>query len=333
MAVAEVAPVIPPPVRAPDLETYHSEQGRWSSSRLRMFRQSRSLAKQVFIDGDAPDNRDTVSQIVGTAAHAIILDPGTGQAPFIEVPVDSRAAKGFKVIKEAVVELVTAKNLVVMEGVGRQHKAFKDAIKEHPGRVVVTIEEAELAAAAAENPRVQVLTRPMAETARRIAHSILEPRTEFAELAKALLTAPGGYPEYSLEWEDPAGVPCKGMVDYVVPVWGSPTVVDLKTTAEPGPEFYWHAKRYEYDAQGRFNLRAMRQALGMDAAFCWVTVRNEAPFEVGVWQMSEEQIERGEKMVEDSLRDLGRCLGGELQWCEWWEMGDQIPKLERPERA
>lgn len=178
-----------------------------------------------------------------------------------------------------------------------------------------------------------VLTRPETDLASGVADAILEPGTRAAEVANAILTAPGGYSEWAYRWEDAeTGVRCKLMVDRLAEVYGRPTIGELKTSRNPSPrEFRRDARRFGYGLQAAHNVAGVEDALGEKPQFFWVVVRNAPPFEVAVWRSSRLLLE-GRDDRREALRRLARCTDDEEDgrlWRQPWELleDDEIPEI------
>lgn len=207
---------------------------------------------------------------------------------------------------------------IATQAQSRRGGAYKRAVERYPDRLV--------------------LTAPAGERAQAMARSILHPRTRQAETAKALLTAEG-YPEWAFKWDDPTGVPCKLKVDRVLNVWGVPTKVALKTTRDPRPEsFHRDFLNFGYARRLAFNRRGLRVALGDDLPvdIKVVAVRNREPYDVWVYNLSENWFSIAEPEVEADLKLLAEYLarGDDANWCDPRENAeDSLPVLEPPRHA
>lgn len=231
------------------------------------------------------------------------------------------------VLGSAVNELVldpAGTNLHVVEVQSRSTKAVRDAERAFPGRKVVTRKELDLA--------------------QRIADSILEPRTPAAELARTLLTCPGGHAEYAHRWEDPSGVPCRTLTDRVIPVHGRPAVLELKTSRSPERYgFQRQVFQLGYHEQAAWNCRGLADACRAageelepdEPGFYWIVVRNSPPWEVFVYRRSESLRKLGEAALNETLPKLAQALQNQGDPA-WWASPDEqlldgeIPEIEAP---
>lgn len=197
---------------------------------------------------------------------------------------------------------------------GRGNKTFRTAQQGRPEKLVITQAEAELA--------------------REIADAILEPQTEAAELARALLVDAPGFSEWAQRWEEPSGLGLKQMTDRAVWLLGRPAVVELKTAMDPSPSrFRWSAREYDYAHQLAHNRRGLRRACGGEQPDTYlVAVRNAPPFEVVVYRPSAEALDRIEEQLEREIVEVAEALRRPERrvWCAAWEKMNegQIPELE-----
>ena len=194
------------------------------------------------------------------------------------------------------------------------------------------------------NPGRIVLPRPSWHAAHAMARAILEPRTEMAELAKALLCSPGGYGEYAHRWtEIVSGVEirCRLKLDHIRAIAGLPVKIELKSTRDPEPEAFGRFfEDLEYHAQAAFydrGIMTIPEIAGPVRAFGYtspptivVAVGNEEPHAVSVRQVPDDTMAEGARIIEHSLSRLADCLTFD-RWCHPWErvLSADIPKLPR----
>ncbi len=213
------------------------------------------------------------------------------------------------ILEPDAIKLVT----IVIHAKSRAAKLYKEAKADWAGKFIVLEEEMNKAQA--------------------IAASILSPRTEAGEIAKAIFSR--GAPEYSFRWEDSFGVPCKCRFDWLTETKeGMPCAVNLKTTRDPSTEgFRRHSWQLDYPAQQAFYVRGFGELTGVPAAVLLVTVRNDAPYEVSIKAPSPTWLELGAEVVEEDLRRLAQHLNHTTRkaWSADWERG--IEPLEPPEWA
>lgn len=205
----------------------------------------------------------------------------------------------------------------------RRAKAYTDAEQAFPKRTILTIPEHELVCS--------------------VADAVLDPQTPAAELAKHFLVTAPGHAEWYYAWTDePSGVRCRSMVDRVIMLMGRPCVVELKTSMDPSPaEFARQVAQRRYDLQAVINMSALGHALraeglddGRPPGFVWVAVRNDAPFEVAVYMLAEDDYQDAETERVAIMGRLSEHLKDETgkSWRAEWERldNDTIPTLKMP---
>lgn len=282
--------IIPEPIWRPSHAQYHAER-RWSSSRLKCYRESPALARRKFHDEKPLAEKRTWSLVMGSVVNAMLLRQATYKREVEVAPVDGRTAV-----------------------------AYKKLVELYPEKTVITQKEE--------------------EEARVIADAILKPRSGAAEVAHELLLCAragdqAGYPEYAFKWDDESGVPCKAMLDRLRALGQRPIIAELKTSRDPAPDsFSRDVVTYGYDAQAAFNARGVRHTIGVEPAVLWVVVRNEEPYDVAVYQVSNQFRLRGAQIIERDLLALQARLDGRLPWVAEWQMvQERIPELLPPEWA
>ena len=139
-----------------------------------------------------------------------------------------------------------------------------------------------------------------------------------------------GEPEYSIFWTDSeTKLDLKCRVD-----WMGPYPIDLKTTRDPSPKGYsrqfvelgYARKRAHYMA-GIFAMT------GEHLPFMHIAVRNEPPFEVGVYEIDDtgrDGVGLGESQWRGLLRELATCIE-KNDWRNAWEKG--VTTLSLPNYA
>lgn len=131
---------------------------------------------------------------------------------------------------------------------------------------------------------------------------------------------------YVVEGEEPLRIKCKP--DCVIPSEG--IIIDLKTTQDPNPDSWkWSAEDYGYHRQAAIYLEAMESLYGKRFQFLFGVVRSKAPYEVGVYELSQRSIDRGWSEVTALIEDYKqRKATGD--WLSSWQKG--IAEIEVPER-
>lgn len=98
------------------------------------------------------------------------------------------------------------------------------------------------------------------------------------------------------------GLNFKGKADWLIDNWSGKHLIDLKTSAKPLDEFYRSAKYLLYNQQAYLYSRLF----GADT-FTFVVVEKTYPYEVGVFECSEEFLTSGELELMKSV-DMYREL-------------------------
>jgi hypothetical protein len=151
--------------------------------------------------------------------------------------------------------------------------------------------------------------------------------------AKRLVEPPGDWEE-SIFWTDQnTGLELKARPDKQA-VFGSETVlVDLKTTSSDPADYddiSWSCLRYGYDFQAAWYMDGIASRMQSVEAFVFIFVQSEPPFVCRVYELSEDAIERGQKNIETSLRDLAERLNTNNWHGKGY--GDYLP-LDLPPKA
>jgi hypothetical protein len=218
---------------------------------------------------------------------------------------------------------------------------------ETANRAIVTVEvdsrnSATFHKASALYPEALVLTRPEREMAGGIADAILNPQTDYAVMARELLIDRPGYSEYATRWEDETGVPCKSKIDRLTsaPAENEIALVvgELKTANDPEFAAFSRAvDKFDYYCQAAFNCRGIYATTGHWPSFVFIVVRNEEPYEVACYQITEEYMALGYQQVVKDLEKLSDCLQdptGKLWRAEWENFAipglASIPEIDMP---
>jgi exodeoxyribonuclease VIII len=86
-------------------------------------------------------------------------------------------------------------------------------------------------------------------------------------------------------------------------------IADLKTTEDASPDgFHKAVAKYQYAMQAAWYLDCANAA-GMDAnSFIFIAVEKTAPYLVGIYELCDEDIERGRREYQRALAIYRRCL-------------------------
>lgn len=134
----------------------------------------------------------------------------------------------------------------------------------------------------------------------------------------------GGDAELTIAWMDPdSGVDCKGRLDY----YRSGVVVDLKTTLDASPRgFARSAAEYRYHVQAAMYLQGLQACGEQPKGFIFVAVEKLPPYAVGVYELREEDLQKGYDAVARNLATLSQCLRSG----EWPAYSEHIEQLQLP---
>lgn len=109
-------------------------------------------------------------------------------------------------------------------------------------------------------------------------------------------------------------------------------LVDVKTAADVTERGFRRAiEKFGYDIQAAMYCEAFSQLTGGDvpAAYLFVAIHNAWPYEVAVYSMPHDWIERGQMIIDDTLPQIVDCLAG-LPDSLKAEHGGQIKHLTIP---
>jgi len=139
-----------------------------------------------------------------------------------------------------------------------------------------------------------------------------------------------GIAEESFYWTDEAtGLLCKCRPDWHIPE--RQILVDLKTCEDASPEgFARTIYNYSYYLQSGYYLDGVSQVLGQQyRTFIFVAVEKSPPHAVAVYQLDQDDIDKGKREAADLLRLF--------KWCsdrnEWPGYGDEIQTIMMPKWA
>ena len=119
------------------------------------------------------------------------------------------------------------------------------------------------------------------------------------DFAASVLNKSSGKAEQSFWWTHrETGLPCKARCDYL----GDDMVIDLKTTGEGGAnpdKFTRSIVNFHYHLQAAHYL----QATGAKR-FVFIAVEKVFPYSVGIYQLSQNFIEKGYELQEQTLQEI-----------------------------
>ena len=129
--------------------------------------------------------------------------------------------------------------------------------------------------------------------------------------------------EASIFAKDPAtGVDIKCRPDGYLPRHG--IVFDVKTTRDASPEgFPRELRNYGYDLQAAFYLRCLRAAGHEAKSFIFVAVEKEAPYAVGLHEMTEPYLKSADIRVTQTLEKISKA-GASRDYTTGWALINAI---------
>lgn len=160
-------------------------------------------------------------------------------------------------------------------------------------------------------PGATVITSEQSELVSRIAQAI-----HAHPLAARLCVDLPGDPEVGLMWPDAgSGVWCKGIADRIVSISGGAGIIDIKTTQHAGPvPFGRQAANESYHTQLAFYRRGVAALRNGEQAVCLiVAVENEEPHGVAVYDLSAEQLDAADKLIDGWLAQYA-ALKDRTEW-------------------
>jgi exodeoxyribonuclease VIII len=125
--------------------------------------------------------------------------------------------------------------------------------------------------------------------------------------ASQLLALPG-FCERPLMWKHPNvfGVECKAKLDKVTGAAG--IIFDIKTTQDATPaQFARTIASYGYDGQAAWYSEGFEAEFGDWPTFIFIAVQTDAPYEVGLYELSQDDLTRACEENEHALRQLVEC--------------------------
>jgi len=140
----------------------------------------------------------------------------------------------------------------------------------------------------------------------------------------------GGRSEVNLEWNDgPTGLTCKGRADYI----RGPLLIDLKTARDVDPRrFARAAADYLYHGQMAYYFDGAQMSgdlpePGMSPLI--VAVQSQPPWDVAVYQITDDQLQWGRNLYRSYLDQLAAGLESDV----WPGVAPDVVPLELPEWA
>ena len=128
------------------------------------------------------------------------------------------------------------------------------------------------------------------------------------EVVKAWIADPSFVAEASFFATDPqTGVKIKCRPDGYLPDAG--IVFDLKTTTDASPDgFPRELRKYAYDVQAAFYLRALRAAGYKADTFIFIAVEKEPPHAVGLHALTDRYLDHADIIVTQTLQKISNAI-------------------------
>jgi exodeoxyribonuclease VIII len=103
---------------------------------------------------------------------------------------------------------------------------------------------------------------------------------------------------------------------------GESVVLDLKTTQDASPsKWQWSALDYGYHRQAAIYLDTLEAMYGKPFRFLFGVVSKNEPYEVAVYKLSEEDLDRGRDEYHALIAEYRRRTE-ENDWLAEWQVGE-----------
>lgn len=222
--------------------------------------------------------------------------PGLNQSSLkkiLQSPAHYQASLNEKFISSPAMEMGTAAHCLILDG----PKAFENAYVLQPDHIKLTTKEGK--EWKASQRRKKILKDDGKDRMWSSIHGMAE---QLARLPYYQVTDDAEYVkrnEVSFYWEW-NGCDCKARLDSVLIEEG--IILDLKTTASVDPEMF--AKKVVglgYDFQAAYYTKAAELAYGKPFRFIFAAVERVAPYNVQLFEVTDEMMAEGMAMCEDAL--------------------------------
>ena len=117
-----------------------------------------------------------------------------------------------------------------------------------------------------------------------------------------------GSPEVTLIWDE-SGVPAKGRIDYLISLGEKDAIaVGLKTAISSDMTiFAKNALKYGYDLQWAWYESGCHAVLGIIPRMIEIVIEKNPPYEVAIFEITEEILQLGHEKYIDLLREYKEC--------------------------
>jgi len=135
-------------------------------------------------------------------------------------------------------------------------------------------------------------------------------RLRSCEMLTKMLAKDGGLVEAAVQWTDEeTGVLCKGRMDWCLPTFTPPIIIDLKTTSSAHPrKFAKSIGDFGYHVQAAMYSDAIEQITGQAPVFLFYCVESCPPFKVRSFYLSDRALYLGRIKYRDLLSQYQRCV-------------------------
>jgi hypothetical protein len=147
--------------------------------------------------------------------------------------------------------------------------------------------------------------------------------------ARDVLERPGRYEE-SFYWADElTDLECKCRPDYITDDYR--TVVDFKTTADPGHwAFREAAYRYHYYVSAAHTIAGVKACTGVEPEqYLFVAQQSETPWLTAVYQATADEIKLGQDLIRRTLQTIKECKAKDV----WPGLPAEVLPLGLPYRG
>jgi hypothetical protein len=122
-----------------------------------------------------------------------------------------------------------------------------------------------------------------------------------------------GQTEHPMFWTDEiTGLPCRGKLDRLCGDAG--LILDIKTTQESTPDaFVRSIVNLGYDCQAAWYCEGHRRLTGQKPDFVFIAVQTSEPYEVGLFDLTPEDLRRAKEQNERTMDALAFCMSND----EW----------------
>ena len=274
-------------------EAYHADTTRVSKSGLDLIDQSPAHYWHRYLNPEREPEEDKDHFRQGSAAHCAVFEPNEfdKRYEFCKTP---EAANAPKYSKDDLLRLAEEKEVKVAKAAPKD--VIISAIRK-AGHEVITYEDYLATLGKDGKIILQVSEYDLVCRWRDAVHK--------HPAARMLLSK--GIAEKTFFFNDPTtGAPCKVRTDWFEE---NGFIIDLKTTVSAHPnEFGKSVVNYRYDVAGAFYQDGFQAATGIKPeGFIVIAVEKTAPYNVGVYIMPENVVDRGRRLYSANLQTYMEC--------------------------